>query len=382
MKVSELMMSLISSVVFKNENLVLPESIDDETVNKLYTLSQKHDLTHIVAFALEKNKLLPEGEIGKAFQKQKIVSVFRREQLDFEENRLFALLEENRIDFIPLKGAVIKNFYPESFMRTSCDIDIIVHKEELETAIRLITEKLNYQDGGRHFHEHSLISKSGVHLELHFTVIENIEKLDVLLERIWDFSKVCEGFNHRYELSPEFILFHTVAHMEYHFIAGGCGIRPFIDLTLLEEKLNYSKESFYELINETKSVTFYEGVKELLNVWFFGNSHTDLTKMMEEYILSGGVFGTKENRVSADIHRKGSRTKYLVSRIFMPKSELQTIYPNLKKRPYLLPWYEVKRWFNLLKKKGLSNAKDEFLANKNLDTSKDRTPEMLQQLGL
>ncbi len=382
MRTSELMMKLISSVVFANENIVLPESIDEETLKKLFTLSSKHDLAHVVAFALEKNKLLPEGDIGKAFQKQKIVSVFRREQLDFEEKRLFVLLEENGIDFIPLKGAVIKNFYPESFMRTSCDIDILVHKDDLEKSVGLIAEKLDYNDGGRHFHEHSLVSKSGVHLELHFTVIENIEKLDVLLERIWDFTKAADGFNHKFELTPEFLLFHNVAHMEYHFIAGGCGIRPFIDLMLLENKLVFDKQKLLTLIAETKSVKFYESIKELINVWFLGKSHTDLTEMMEEYILSGGVFGTKQNRVSADIHRKGSRTKYIISRIFMPKKELQTIYPNLKKRPYLLPYYEVKRWFNLLKKKGLNNAKGEFLANKNLDAEKDRTSVMLQQLGL
>ena len=153
-------------------------------------------------------------------------------------------------------------------------------------------------------------------------------------------------------------------------------------MLLIEEKSGYSKEAFYKLIEMSKSVKFYESAKELSNVWFSGAPHSELTAMMEEYIMIGGVFGTKENRVSADIHRKGSRFKYLVSRVFMPKAELQSIYPNLKKRPCLLPYYEVRRWFRLLKKKGISNAKDEILANKNLDTEKDRTAEMLSELGL
>jgi hypothetical protein len=153
-------------------------------------------------------------------------------------------------------------------------------------------------------------------------------------------------------------------------------------MLLIEGKAGYSKEAFYKLIEKTESVKFYESAKELSSVWFLNAPHSELTAMMEEYILSGGVFGTKENRVSADIHRKGSRFNYLVSRIFMPKAELQSIYPNLKKRPYLLPFYEVKRWFRLLKKKGLKNAKGEILANKNLDTEKDRTAEMLSELGL
>ena len=197
MKISELMMKLVISVIDNKREVVLPESIDEETLKKLYTLSAKHDLAHIVALALEKNRILPESEAAKAFTKQKMIAIFRREQLDFEEKRIFDIFEENGIDFIPLKGAVVKNFYPESFMRTSCDIDILVHESDLETAIKLIAEKLNYNDGGRHYHEHSLISKSGVHLELHFNVTENIEKLDILLERIWDFAKPGEGLIHK-----------------------------------------------------------------------------------------------------------------------------------------------------------------------------------------
>ena len=375
-------MKLIITVVDGKIEVNLPESIGEEDLKKLYALSSKHDLAHIAAFALEKNGFLSDNEVSKAFSKQKMIAVFRREQLDFEEKRVFALLEESGIDFIPLKGAVIKNLYPESFMRTSCDIDVLVHKDDLETAIELISEQLNYQDGGRHYHEHSLISKNGVHLELHFNITENIEKLDVLLEHVWDFARPCDGFSHKHELCPEFLLFHNIAHMEYHFVAGGCGIRPFIDVLLIEEKVGYSKKDFYKLIETTKSVKFYENAKALSQVWFYGNAHSELTAMMEEYILIGGVFGNKQNRVSADIHRKGSRFNYLVSRVFMPKFELESIYPNLKKRPYLLPFYEIKRWFRLLKKKGLKNAKGEFLANKNLDTSKDRTPEMLNELGL
>ncbi|MBO4954226.1 MAG: nucleotidyltransferase family protein, partial [Clostridia bacterium] len=36
------------------------------------------------------------------------------------------------IDFMPLKGAVIRQYYPEPWMRTSCDIDIHVKKDRLE----------------------------------------------------------------------------------------------------------------------------------------------------------------------------------------------------------------------------------------------------------
>ncbi len=380
--VTELMMKLILSVLQNRKVENFPQNLDEETLKNLYALSTKHDIAHIVAFALEKNGLLNDEKARSAFSKQKMLAIFRREQLDFEENRIFALLEEEKIDFLPLKGAVIKNLYPESFMRTSCDIDVLIHEEDLEKAISAITEKLGYSDNGRHFHEHSLTSKSGAHLELHFTVIENIAKLDKVLERIWEFAHPVQKGAHRFEVVNEFLVFHTVAHMEYHFIAGGCGVRPFIDLWLMKNELDFSVEDLDSLLEESQSSEFYKNVNALTNVWFGIENHTELTAMMEEYILTGGVFGSRVNRVSADIHRKGSKKSYVISRIFMPKSELETIYPDLKKHPCLLPFYEVKRWFRLLKKKGMTNAKNEIKANKQRDGENDRTAEMFKELGL
>ena len=34
-------------------------------------------------------------------------------------------------------------------------------------------------------------------------------------------------------MTPEYLIFHNVAHMSYHFSHGGLGVRPYIDLYLL-----------------------------------------------------------------------------------------------------------------------------------------------------
>ena len=41
-------------------------------------------------------------------------------------------LEKAQIPFVPLKGSVIRKYYPEAWMRTSSDIDVLVHKEDVE----------------------------------------------------------------------------------------------------------------------------------------------------------------------------------------------------------------------------------------------------------
>ena len=39
-------------------------------------------------------------------------------------------IKKVQIPFLPLKGSVIRQYYPEPWMRTSCDIDILVDFEK------------------------------------------------------------------------------------------------------------------------------------------------------------------------------------------------------------------------------------------------------------
>lgn len=52
-----------------------------------------------------------------------------------------SIFDKIKIAYIPLKGAVIRPYYPYDSMRTSCDIDILIHEEDLELAIKNLIEK-------------------------------------------------------------------------------------------------------------------------------------------------------------------------------------------------------------------------------------------------
>ena len=70
-------------------------------------------------------------------------------------------------------------------MRTSCDIDILVREQDIDTAAQAIGEKLGYRYESKNYHDISLKSESGVHLELHFSLKENEENIDGLLSDCW-----------------------------------------------------------------------------------------------------------------------------------------------------------------------------------------------------
>ncbi len=110
------------------KNLITPDILP-----ALFKLSKRHDLAHLVGDALDKNGLLPDGtEAKKRFLQERNMAVYRYEQIQYEYEQICEVLEKAKIPFIPLKGSVIRQYYPEPWMRTSCDIDILVKENILE----------------------------------------------------------------------------------------------------------------------------------------------------------------------------------------------------------------------------------------------------------
>ena len=142
MTTNELLFSLISTEITKDKTVKYPKKPDEETLKKLYKTAKAHDVAHILCEALEKQGFFNDGETSGKFRKRKLVSVYRTEQIVYDLNNVCSCLEENGVDFIPLKGSVIRNLYPEKWMRTSCDIDILVKKEDCQRAENILCEKL------------------------------------------------------------------------------------------------------------------------------------------------------------------------------------------------------------------------------------------------
>ena len=140
-----MMMELIAGEIGGRTYDELRRGLTDSELARLYRLSKDHDLAHLVGNALIKNSLISNDEIRAEFQKQIMLAVYRQERLDGELNRLRRVLNAAEIRFIPLKGAVLRRYYPEPWMRTSCDIDILVHESDLERTLAVLKEKMAYR---------------------------------------------------------------------------------------------------------------------------------------------------------------------------------------------------------------------------------------------
>lgn len=347
----------------------------------LYRLSRKHDAAHLVADALKKLSLMPADEkIRSAFENAEMTAIYREIQLSAATQRIREAFCRAEIPFAPLKGTILRSFYPEPWMRTSCDVDVLIHENDLEKATEELIKIGFTTDGKRDYHDVSFYD-GDVHLELHFNIRENRKQIDGLLADVWEYTERFDDMEYRE--SPEFYLFHHVAHMSYHFVSGGCGIKPFLDLWILRKNGYCREEKVLPLLRKSGLVPFYRAVNDLTDVWLEGKEHTGLTKQMEAYVLSGGVYGNSENRNASGAARKRGKLRYLWSMAFPSYQEMCVLYPSLRKNKPLLPFCYIHRLFSKLFGRDRKRVRSRWKAVMEQDPGGIRSAEaLLQAVGL
>ena len=376
-EMTKLFFALIRSAI-RGEKLSGSErdALSSLELSDLLKLADKHEIAQLIVYALKEN-----GFSTVPFEKLLFKAIYVYDRMNLEFTRLTEVLESAKIPFIPLKGAVIRKRYPQPWMRTSCDIDVFVRESDLEKAISVLCEKCGYECGERGPHDVGLTASNGTRIELHYKLVEEArvgEAFDVLV-RVFENAEVCEGSQYRYEMTDAFYHFYHVAHMAKHFETGGCGIRPFIDLWLLDGIEGASKEGRDKLLEEGKLLKFAEKARNLSKVWLEGQEADEFSLQLERFILGGGVYGSSENRVALHQKKKGGRIGYLVSRIFASREKLKGYYPILEKHPWLLPFMQVRRWFLIFQPNVARMAKGELSANKSI--GKDMN-DFLENVGL
>ena len=371
--------------LLRNEICGVPLPVDfnlTDQIEDIYLLSKRHDIAHLIGDAICRNNLLSESKILYAFKQQMMMAVYRYEQQNAEFKRICEAFDEAKIPYIPLKGTVIRKYYPEPWMRTSCDIDILVKKEDYFNAGNYLAEKLNYKLQDYNSHDVSLYFTNNIHIELHHSLIEEnyLESTDKILDSVWNNVTPCENSVNN-NMSDEMFYFYHIAHMAKHLKCGGCGIRPFIDLYVLNHKVEFDKSKRNELLIEGGLLKFAEVSEKLSEIWLGTENHDETTLLLQDFIINGGVYGNIQNRATISKETTKKRSKF--SYVWKPYDELKFWYPRLAKHKWLLPFYEVKRWFTIVFGGALAYKFKERKVLKDTEREEiEKSEELISSLGL
>ena len=101
--------------------------------DELFKMCQYHSMTAIVCTALES-----AGISNKKFTEAKLKAIRKNILLDSERKKICGTLEQYGIWYMPLKGTVLKELYPQTDVRQMSDNDILFDKIYRKTVLKIM----------------------------------------------------------------------------------------------------------------------------------------------------------------------------------------------------------------------------------------------------
>lgn len=266
----------------------------------------------------------------------------------------YQALEDNGIEYMPIKGAVMKHLYPSHEMRTMDDADILIHAEQREQLEKIMLD-LGYEFKSESDHEWNWAVPE-LKIELHKRIVSSDEKnYYSYFGDGWAWAKTKEGC--RWSMSQEDAFIFEFSHFTRHYCKGGIGVRHMLDLWVhLYKSSNMDKAYIRRQMEKIKLGKFYDNIMKTLDAWFYDAPHDELTDYITDFLFGGGVSHDWEVAKSVAAGKqngaaKQGKFKLLMRRIFPAKKHLDWNYPQFKKLPLPIAW--VARWFSLLRRKNV-----------------------------
>lgn len=291
---------------------------------------------------LQNSHISPPEELYKMQQRALMMAAYAVRQ-ECEAERLFALLKQKGLDFLPLKGAVLKNMYPQSGMRYMGDIDVLI-KEEQYSEIETIMRENGYAFVCESNHEYVWDKRNTLHVEFHKRLIPSYNKdYFAYYGDGWRLAHPADGSE--YAMTDEDFLIYIFTHLAKHYRDSGIGLKHFIDIWVyLEKKSDLDMEYVRRELEKLQLSDFFDNVLKTLGVWFDGREDSAQTEMITEWTFASGTYGSADKSVisaalrdDAQAGKQTGRIGRVMRLVFAPYEYMCKRYAFLKKIPCLLP---------------------------------------------
>ena len=269
-------------------------------------------------------------------------------------SRIFRCFRDNGVDFLPLKGCVMKTRYPRPDLRSMGDADILVRMTQYERIVPLM-ESLGFSRVKETDHEMVWRSK-GLCVELHRWLIPSYNKdFYAYFRDGWHLARPVNGT--QYEMAPEDEFIFLLTHFAKHYRDGGVGCRHVLDLYVFLRTFPHLDEGYMQReLDKLMLLSFYQNIRRLLGYWFGDEPADPVTAHMTDYIFDGGYWGQKLNHIISNKAKQGRtglitrtvRLRSWLGALFPEPQDLATLYPIVGRRVWLTPVFWVWRWFDVL----------------------------------
>ena len=283
-----------------------------------------------------------------------------------EREKLLSFFEQNGIWYLPLKGVILQNFYPQLGMRQMADNDILfdasyrgeLKKYMLENGYRG-GEFVGRTDAGCH---DTYLKEPFYNFEMHYSLHPATEK-DVSLRNYYDDlgqRMIKDSDNaYGYHMSDEDFYIYVITHAYRHYSHAGNGVRIFMDAYVYLSR-KQSELDFAYIEREMSSLglaDFEKMIRTLAFKLFSDPNPKNLMKFTAEeanflsFHIDSGVYGTTGNamRIKLDELSGGGKItprvklKYFIRRLIPGNDCYMLRYPLAYRYKILIPLAIVAR---------------------------------------
>ena len=319
-----------------------------------YQIGRSHDILPMLYYGIVQSEIQIPAELRDALRLETIKSAMLDQNQSREVEGIERSFQAEGIDYLLLKGAVMKQRYLHAEVRTMGDADILIREGQYER-IRPILQELGFTEILESDHELIWDKPGRLHLELHKRPIPSYNKdFYAYYGDGWSLAHRTDSSRHEMHDEDEFIYLFT--HYAKHYRDGGVGIRQVADLFVFAQT---SPELDYQYIEtelrKLRLYDFYKNTMATIAAWFEGGEETAMTDHLTDSIFSSGVFGTDEEHVLSSgvkdaVHVKPEVVKWRrkMRLVFPSAKNLAKMYPILEKCKLVLPFVWVHRWIRVL----------------------------------
>lgn len=326
----------------------VPEIPEGVTLQALFTFAKRHSVEALVYHGLEQLDMDEEDPVWQNWcNRAQMILTQSIVQLT-DRDTIFEALTAEGIELLPVKGCWLKEEYPEIDYRQMGDLDMLIHKKDLDIIEHKMLE-LGYsinEEIGKSMHV-SYQKPPYTEVEMHVTLLPWDEPRNVYYQNIWEKAKNVSGIKHLKRLCAEDEYIYYILHMQRHAQDAGIGIKAFLDSVVYRNIYPDMNRIYIE--QELKSVEAWEftrQVERLADCWFVTGEEVPVELLeLAENAMMDGVYGTEEKMIQRRLQKLEQKYKnplvrkiaYWLSRVFLPRKEMECWYPVLEKLPVLLP---------------------------------------------
>lgn len=269
-----------------------PVGIDFEAI---FELAKKQDVENIVFLSIDQLENNIDSNLysiwQEAYYKRMKYSAFQ----DMALEELIEAFTKAGIDCMPLKGSVIKNYYPSPDLRSMGDIDFLV-KEQNRKIVRDIMHSLDYEDDILDDGQVDGFKKGKLtYVEIHYDFSEENHVMHEIFTIDWD-KLIPTETEHLYQMTFEDLYFFNTGHYVKNMHNKGMGLRGVVDTFVLWNRL--SDEEKASLINRFEIIEindFNSKLVKIANIWFNNAEDDGSLESIQEYLMARLTYGDEKN---------------------------------------------------------------------------------------